>query len=106
MTYAEAIRFLYDLSLFGAQFGLENTRKLAALSSDPLQPLLSPRPDFVKPLAGKCSSSNRRPLYYALYNIDTSSLVVEQSASKRRRLDIGRVSTDSLAPAAIQLNSF
>ena len=35
MTYAEAIRFLYDLRLFGAKFGLENTRKLAYLAGDP-----------------------------------------------------------------------
>jgi len=39
MTYAEAIRFLYDLRLFGAKFGLENTRKLAALSGDPQKQL-------------------------------------------------------------------
>ena len=35
MTYAEAIRFLYDLRLFGAKFGLENTFKLAALAGNP-----------------------------------------------------------------------
>ena len=35
MTYAEAIQFLYDLRLFGAKFGLENTRQLAALAGQP-----------------------------------------------------------------------
>jgi dihydrofolate synthase/folylpolyglutamate synthase len=35
MTYPEAIRFLYDLRLFGAKFGLENTLKLAALAGNP-----------------------------------------------------------------------
>ncbi len=35
VTYTEAIRFLYDLRLFGAKFGLENTRKLAALVGNP-----------------------------------------------------------------------
>ena len=35
MTYAEAIRFLYDLRWFGAKFGLENTFKLAALAENP-----------------------------------------------------------------------
>jgi dihydrofolate synthase/folylpolyglutamate synthase len=35
MTCAEAIRFLYDLRLFGAKFGLENTFKLAALAGNP-----------------------------------------------------------------------
>ena len=35
MTYAEAIQFLYDLRLFGAKFGLENTFKLAALAGNP-----------------------------------------------------------------------
>src|SRR5512141_1639278 len=35
MTYADAIRFLYDLRLFGTKFGLENTLKLAALAGNP-----------------------------------------------------------------------
>ena len=35
MTYTEAIRFLYDLRLFGAVLGLETPRKLAALAGNP-----------------------------------------------------------------------
>jgi len=35
MTYAKTIQFLYDLRLFGAKFGLENTFKLAALAGNP-----------------------------------------------------------------------
>ena len=35
MTYSEAIQFLYELRLFGAKFGLENTFKLAALAGNP-----------------------------------------------------------------------
>src|SRR2546422_6974406 len=35
MTYAEAIKFLYELRWFGAKFGLENTRHLAARAGDP-----------------------------------------------------------------------
>lgn len=35
MSYSESIQFLYDLQLFGAKFGLENTRKLAALAGNP-----------------------------------------------------------------------
>jgi dihydrofolate synthase/folylpolyglutamate synthase len=35
MNYSEAIQFLYGLQLFGANFGLENTRKLAALAGNP-----------------------------------------------------------------------
>ena len=35
MTYHDAIQFLYGLQLFGAQFGLENTLKLAALAGNP-----------------------------------------------------------------------
>src|ERR1043166_7430314 len=35
MTYAAAIEFLYDLQLFGAIFGLENTQRLAALAGHP-----------------------------------------------------------------------
>lgn len=39
MTYADAIKFLYDLRLFGAKFGLENTRQLAARAGNPQQHL-------------------------------------------------------------------
>jgi dihydrofolate synthase/folylpolyglutamate synthase len=35
VTYPEAIQFLYDLRLFGAKFGLENTFQLAARAGDP-----------------------------------------------------------------------
>jgi dihydrofolate synthase/folylpolyglutamate synthase len=35
MNYSEAIQFLYGLQMFGANFGLENTRKLAALADNP-----------------------------------------------------------------------
>src|SRR5688572_25182361 len=35
MSYAEAIKFLYGLQLFGANLGLENTRRLAALAGNP-----------------------------------------------------------------------
>jgi dihydrofolate synthase/folylpolyglutamate synthase len=35
VNYSEAIQFLYGLQMFGANFGLENTRKLAALTSNP-----------------------------------------------------------------------
>jgi len=34
-SYRDAIEFLYDLRLFGAKFGLENTFKLAALAGNP-----------------------------------------------------------------------
>jgi dihydrofolate synthase/folylpolyglutamate synthase len=39
MSYAEAIQFLYGLQLFGANFGLENTRKLATLAGNPQEKL-------------------------------------------------------------------
>ena len=35
MTYAEAVKFLYGLRLFGAKFGLDNTFQLAALAGQP-----------------------------------------------------------------------
>src|SRR5437667_10051888 len=35
LIYAEAIRFLYNLRLFGLKLGLENTIKLAALAGNP-----------------------------------------------------------------------
>src|SRR3981081_3009737 len=35
MTYSAAIKFLYDLHLFGTKLGLENTHRLAALAGNP-----------------------------------------------------------------------
>ncbi len=35
MTYSEAVKFLYDLQLFGSKLGLENTLKLAGLAGNP-----------------------------------------------------------------------
>jgi len=35
VTYPEAIQFLYGLQLFGANFGLERVRQLAALAGNP-----------------------------------------------------------------------
>ena len=39
MTYAEAIKFLYDLQLFGTTLGLERTFKLAELAGNPQRQL-------------------------------------------------------------------
>ncbi len=39
MIYVEAIQFLYGLQMFGANFGLETTRKLAALAGNPQEKL-------------------------------------------------------------------
>jgi dihydrofolate synthase/folylpolyglutamate synthase len=39
VNYSEAIQFLYGLQMFGANFGLENTRKLAALVGNPQEKL-------------------------------------------------------------------
>jgi dihydrofolate synthase/folylpolyglutamate synthase len=39
MTYEDAIKYLYGLQLFGAKFGLENTRRLAELSGSPHEKL-------------------------------------------------------------------
>jgi dihydrofolate synthase/folylpolyglutamate synthase len=35
VTYADAIKYLYDLQLFGTKLGLENTYKLAAVAGNP-----------------------------------------------------------------------
>src|SRR5437667_7223437 len=35
MTHSAAIKFLYDLQMFGSKLGLENTRRLAALAGNP-----------------------------------------------------------------------
>ena len=39
MLYSEAIQFLYQLQMFGARFGLETTRRLAALVGNPQERL-------------------------------------------------------------------
>src|SRR3954469_19548109 len=39
MNYSDAIKFLYELQLFGAKLGLANTFKLAALAGNPQEKL-------------------------------------------------------------------
>ena len=39
MIYGEAVQYLYDLGMFGANLGLENVRKLAGLAGNPQQRL-------------------------------------------------------------------
>ena len=39
VTYSEAIQFLYQLQMFGARFGLETTRRMAALVGNPQEQL-------------------------------------------------------------------
>jgi len=39
VNYSEAIQFLYGLQMFGANFGLENTRTLATLAGNPQEKL-------------------------------------------------------------------
>lgn len=39
LSYEKAVQFLYQLQWFGSRFGLENTRKLAALSGNPQERL-------------------------------------------------------------------
>ncbi|MDB6123922.1 MAG: FolC bifunctional protein [Pedosphaera sp.] len=39
MNYSDAIKFLYDLQLFGTKLGLENTHRIAALAGNPQEKL-------------------------------------------------------------------
>ena len=52
MTYPEAVKFLYELQLFGSKLGLENTFKLAELAGNPQNKLRFMRPRPGKPCSG------------------------------------------------------
>jgi len=87
MKYVEAIEFLYGLRLFGAKFGLENTRKLAALAGNPQNHL-----HFIHVAGtnGKGSTCAMLEAIYRAAGLRTGLFTSPHLVSFRERLQINR----------------
>jgi dihydrofolate synthase/folylpolyglutamate synthase len=87
MTYPEAIRFLYDLRLFGAKFGLENTFKLAALAGNPQNQL---RFIHVAGTNGKGSTCAMLESIYRATGLHVGLFTSPHLVSFRERIQVNR----------------
>ena len=87
MTYAEAIQFLYGLQIFGANFGLENTRKLAALVGNPQDKL---RFIHVAGTNGKGSTCAMLESIYRAAGLRVGLFTSPHLVSFRERIQINR----------------
>ncbi len=87
MTYAEAVQFLYDLRLFGAKFGLENTFKLAALAGSPQNRL---RFIHVAGTNGKGSTCAMLESIYRAAGLRTGLFTSPHLVSFRERIQVNR----------------
>ena len=87
MTYAEAIQFLYDLRLFGAKFGLENTYKLAALAGNPQNQL---RFIHVAGTNGKGSTCAMLESIYRAASLRVGLFTSPHLVSFRERIQVNR----------------
>ena len=87
MTYAEAIQFLYSLSIFGAKFGLENTFKLAELTGNPHRQL---RFIHVAGTNGKGSTCAMLESVYRASGLRVGLFTSPHLVSFRERIQINR----------------
>jgi len=87
MTYAETIQFLYDLRLFGAKFGLENTFKLAALAGNPQNQL---RFIHVAGTNGKGSTCAMLESIYRVAGLRVGLFTSPHLVSFRERIQVNR----------------
>lgn len=87
MTYADSIQFLYGLRWFGAKFGLENTRQLAALSGNPQDQL---RFIHVAGTNGKGSTCAMLESIYRAVGLRVGLFTSPHLVSFRERLQINR----------------
>lgn len=87
MTYPEAIQFLYDLSLFGMNPGLENTRRLAALAGNPHEKL---RFIHVAGTNGKGSTCAMLESIYRAAGLRVGMFTSPHLVSFRERIQVNR----------------
>ena len=87
VNYAEAIQFLYGLRLFGAKFGLENTRKLAALAGNPQEKL---RFVHVAGTNGKGSTCAMLESIYRAAGLQVGLFTSPHLVSFRERIQVNR----------------
>jgi dihydrofolate synthase / folylpolyglutamate synthase len=87
VNYSEAIQFLYGLQMFGANFGLENTRKLAALAGNPQEKL---RFIHVAGTNGKGSTCAMLESIYRAAGLRVGLFTSPHLVSFRERIQINR----------------
>src|SRR5215207_8105555 len=87
MTYQDAIKFLYGLQLFGVNFGLENTRKLAELSGNPHEQL---RFIHVAGTNGKGSTCAMLESIYSAAGLRVGLFTSPHLISFRERIQVNR----------------
>jgi len=87
MTYPEAIEFLQGLQIFAAQFGLENTRRAAALAGDPQNHL---RFIHVAGTNGKGSTCAMLESIYRVAGLRVGLFTSPHLVSFRERIQINR----------------
>jgi dihydrofolate synthase / folylpolyglutamate synthase len=87
MNYPEAIQFLYGLRMFGAKFGLENTRQLAALAGNPQEQL---RFIHVAGTNGKGSSCAILESIYRVAGFRVGLFTSPHLVSFRERIQVNR----------------
>ncbi len=102
MTYTEAIHFLYDLRVFGAKFGLENTIKLAALAGNPQDRL---RFIHVAGTNGKGSTCAMLESIYRAAGLRVGLFTSPHLASFGERIQVDRqvIAADEVARAVSEL---
>jgi dihydrofolate synthase / folylpolyglutamate synthase len=87
VNYSEAIQFLYGLQMFGANFGLENTRQLAALAGHPQEKL---RFIHVAGTNGKGSTCAMLESIYRAAGLRVGLFTSPHLVSFRERIQINR----------------
>src|ERR1700679_2346757 len=104
MTYSEAIQFLYGLQMFGANFGLENTRKLAARADNPQEKL---RFIHVAGTNGKGSTCAMLESIYRAAGLRVGLFTSPHLVSFRERIQVNRapVSDDDVARLADEMKT-
>ena len=103
MTYVEAIQFLYGLQMFGANFGLETPRKLAALAGNPQAQL---RFIHVAGTNGKGSTCAMLESIYRAAGLRVGLFTSPHLVSFRERIQINRqlISEADVARLAAELH--
>jgi dihydrofolate synthase/folylpolyglutamate synthase len=96
MTYPEAIQFLYGLQMFGTNFGLENTLKLARLAGNPQDEL---RFIHVAGTNGKGSTCAMLESIYRADGLRVGLFTSPHLVSFRERIQVNRqlISEDHIA---------
>jgi dihydrofolate synthase / folylpolyglutamate synthase len=87
VNYSEAIQFLYGLNLFGANFGLETTRKFAALAGNPQEKL---RFIHVAGTNGKGSTCAMLESIYRVAGLRIGLFTSPHLVSFRERIQVNR----------------